>query len=195
MALSQLTETILQQAGREAEAILEAARKEADAYWEKESARLREAHERRLEADRRELETRLEREITAKQVQHRLEVLRVKNEIIEEVFRRALEGIISLPQDGYARWLCRQIELLPDVTGATLLANERDRPLVARIVRETGRSFRIGEEDVHIRGGFVLRAGQFDLDCSIEALMGDLEETLAREVAAGLFGEEEHGKA
>jgi len=192
VALSGVEKAVLEKAEAEANKVLDAARREADAYWERESARLREAHERRVEADRRELEMQLERDAGAKEIEHRLELLKAKNEIIQEVFETALDGIIELPDEGYLRWLREQVARLPEMSDAVLVANERDRPLLERAVRESGRQFAVGDDNAPIRGGFLLRSENVDLDCSIESLMDDIRETLTRDVAERLFGGEEH---
>ena len=189
MALTEVEEAILKKAQEEADAIIAEAEQKADAHLERESARLREEHERRIARTRAELEAALDRETGTRKTQDRLEILKVKNEIIEEVFRKTVEGIVSLPDGGYEKWLKGQISRLPRIDGAEILANDRDRETVGKILGETKIPMKLSEESAPIKGGFLVRGRDADLDYSVEALLGVLRESLAEEVAAGLFGD------
>ncbi len=192
MALSNVEEAVLGRARGEADKILQTAKQVAERRKERESGRLREQHKHGVEAARAELEGVLEREASASQTRDRLELLKLKNEIIEEVFTKALDGIISLPDDGYRKWLKSQLECLPPMEDAKIVTKDRDKDTVGQILEETnsGSGFKLSDETVRIRGGFLVQGRQVDLDYSVESLLRDLRESLAQQVAARLFGEE-----
>ena len=183
---------VLRKAQEEADAILNEASAKADARFERESARLREEHERRVAAARAELEAALERETSAKETANRLGLLKIKNEILEEIFSRAVEGIRSLPDDGYARWLKEQIATVPKAAGARVAVNERDTQLMAGLLRDLpGESaMQLADRPAPIQAGFLVQGEQADLDFSVEVLLSVLWESLAREIATRLFGGE-----
>ena len=191
MPLSNLEQTVAKKAQSEADAILAEARQKADALREKESARLREEHQRRMTALEAQLRAELDRQTGDQEAQDRLQALRIKNEIIESVFRAAAEGIRNLPADGYRRWLREQLLRLPSDQPLQVAANAADLPVIARLLGEIGRpNLSAAAEPAPLAGGFVARGGRNDLDFSIEAVMSVLRESLAEEVAQRLFGEE-----
>lgn len=193
MPLSQLEQTVANKAQAEADALLADAKRQADAFWEKESARLREEHHRRMAALEAELRADLDRQTGGQEAQDRLQLLQMKNQIIESVFSAAAEGIRDLPADGYRRWLRGQLLRLPSDQPLHVTANRTDLPVIAQILKEVGRpNLTAGTDAVPIAGGFIARGGRNDLDFSIEAVMSVLRESLAEDVAGRLFREEKN---
>jgi len=189
--LSNLEQTVAQKAQAEADALLKEARAKADALREKESARLREEHQRRMAALEAQLRANLDRQTGDQEAQDRLRLLQIKNQIIESAFHAAAEGIRNLPADGYRRWLREQLLRLPAGQPLQVAANAADLPVIAQIVKEIGRpNLTVAPEAIPLVGGFVARGGRNDLDFSIEAVMSVLRESLAEDVAARLFREE-----
>jgi len=190
VAISNVEQAVLKRAEDEVRKIEEEARAAAEALWERESARLREEHVRRVEATRQEIEGALERELSAIRAENNREILKIKNEIIEVVFRKALDAILNLPDDGYAKWVRARVAGLPEMPGARLAGNERDQALLKEAA--TGRSdLSVADEPAPLKGGFLVLGAQADLDFSIEALMAALRESLTQDVAARLFGKAE----
>jgi len=188
VTISSVQTAVLDKARAEAEAILAEARKEADARFEREAARLREEHERRVAAIRAEAEAKLEREAGNRRAEDRNKLLAMKNEIIEEVFAKAIENIRDLPDDGYAKWLKAQRARAPRMDGAVVAVNEADRPVMENILGQNS-GLKMAEKSAPIRGGMIIRGPRADLDFSIESLLGVLRESLAGQIAAQLFAE------
>jgi len=194
LAIEKLQTAVLDKARAEAEAILAEARKGADARYERDAARLREEHERRVAVLRAEAEAALEREAGNRRAEQRNKLLAMKNEIIEEVFAKAVEGIRNLPDNGYATWLAAQLARAPRMDGAAVAVNEADRPVMEKILAD-GSDLKMAEKPAPVRGGLIIQGPRADLDFSIESLLGVLRESLAEEIASQLFAEpeEEHG--
>ena len=141
---------------------------------------------------RAEAEADLERQAGNRRTEDRNKLLTMKNEIIEEVFAKATEGIRNLPDDGYTRWLKAQVARAPKMDGAAAAVNEADGPVMETILRDmpdTG--LKPAQAPVPIAGGVVIQGPQADLDFSVESLLGVLRESLAEEIAAQLFAEPE----
>lgn len=189
MALSNVEQAVLKKADDEARQVEIEARAAAEAWWEKESARLREEHARRVEATRQELGGELERETGDREAANGRELLKHKNEIIEEVFRLALDGVHNQPDGGYAKWLKARVAGLPALSDATLAANERDQALLQEAAAART-DLSVSPTPVAVKGGFLVIGTQADLDFSTEALMDTLRESRTQDVAARLFGEE-----
>ena len=192
MTLSNLEQALQQQVEQEAKKLLDEARAAADARFERESARMCEDHERRIAANRAELETSLERETSARETADRLKLLHIKNEIIEAVFNGAVDKIRALPNDGYADWMKRQLASLPSMPGSGIAVNARDTDVAKRLLSELSldSSLSIDDKPARIQAGFLVHGEQADLDYSVEVLLGVLRENLAQEIATKLFGEE-----
>lgn len=190
MAILNVQEAVLRKAEEEVRKVAEEAQRSAHSYWERQSARLREEHERRVADARQVLESALEREAAAKAAADRHELLRIKNDIIDEIFQKAVDGILTLHDDGYAKWVKAQVARLPKIEQVTLSASERDQSLLSQAVSAAGRSnMKVSDKPMPIKGGFLVQGEQADLDYSVEALMQTLRESLTEEVAAKLFGE------
>jgi len=186
--LTNLEQAVEKKAKEQAEALLAEARREAETVLKRETERRREEHARRVEALRQSLENEYEREVGARRAEDRREVLRLKNEILEEVFRRAVEGMVQLPNQGYARWLAAQLRKLPDAgRGMTLRANPRDGELLTRLLKEQGSGASMAEPDPSVQAGFIAQGPGRDLDLSVESLMGAMRDALTERVAAELF--------
>ena len=188
-----MEQAVLRKAQEEADAILEQARARAEARLERESARLREEHERRVEAMKAELEADLDREAGARCSEDRRKQLEAKNTLIEEVFAGAVEGVRSLPDDGYAGWLRKQLKRPGRMPDAMVVANAQDADLLARLLKELppDAELVLSEKTAPIKGGFLVEGKQVDLDFSVAALLGMLRESLAEEIAAKLFADKD----
>ena len=192
MALMDMEQAVLRKAQEEADLILNEARTRADARFERESARLRQEHEHRVAAARSEMESALEREISARETDDRLKILKVKNEIIDEIFTRTVGSIRSLPDQGYERWLKAQLSRVSKALGGRVAVNERDAQLMARLIEglPDNPDLSLAAEPAHIKAGFLVQGEQVDLDFSVEVLLSALRESLSRQIATRLFEEE-----
>ena len=191
MAQPKVEQVVLNKASGEAECILNDAREAAEARKTRESARLREAHQRRVEMMKAERDATLERDVGGRETEDRLRQLAVKNEIIDEVFARAADTIRNLPNDGYVNWLKQQLARVPKEASGSIVACAEDKPLVARLLRELSANGRLALSDkmARIKGGLLIEGDLVDLDFSIESLLGALKESLVADVAARLFGD------
>ena len=190
MALANVEEAVLKKAKAEARQVEADARAEAEAFWEKESARMREDHARRVETTRQEYEDKLERDTGDRKAADNRKLLKIKNEIIAEVFSQALAGVLNLRDGGYAQWVKARVAGLPELPGTKLAGNERDQALLQEAAAART-DLSISAAPVPLQGGFMVIGTQADLDFSIESLMDTLRESLTHDVATRLFGEGE----
>ena len=186
-----LEDAVDAKARAEAEAVLAEARAETEARWTRDSARLRREHERRCEATRAAAQAALDHETSALEGRHRLTTLARKNELLDELFQSAAQGVVSRPGEGYRAWLRAQLARLPAEEAFELTANPRDRTVLAELLRELRRpNLRLSNRSCFVKGGFIAIGRSSDLDCSVEALMGVLRDALTERAAAMLFDEE-----
>lgn len=182
----------------------EAARLSGDA--EREIARIRqEGDERRRRIEReaeerasQEAEDRRKRLAVSLEREGAREILAEKQRLIESVFDRAREKIASLDAGAYRDLAVRLLrEAARDGNEEVILPEGDDRigaDLVARVNKELGQGgkkggLRIASERRPIGGGFILRSGRRETNCTIEAVLGTRRDELETLVARILFGE------
>ena len=184
MSLDKIEKHILEQARQEADVLLENARKER-------SERLAEVQEREketLEQQVKGLEHSLERErqqATAKErARQRAEILRMKTDIIDGVFRDAKEK--SLGSAAYREWLKKRL-LEMDVKEGDILCREADRQMMAELLKEVGlEGLGVAGEGQAPTGGFLARTGKYELDVTLDGELAGLREELVGELAQAL---------
>lgn len=197
--LDRLTRRILSDADAEVGRVRAEARAKADGIIKKAAAEAEARRNEILEKASREREIRKQRIITLARLEGRRAVLAAKDKAIQGIFERALEALVDADEDRYLGFLA---SLLADsasggVQEVILNARDRDR-LGARLLSEAerligergeGSRIRLSEETRPIKGGFILRAGNLETNCSLEALFNIHRDKLVPQVAKVLFSE------
>ena len=120
-------------------------------------------------------------------------MLAVKQELVSESFRRALERIVSLPEKDYIAFLTR-LAVGASVTGEEeIVLNARDRKaigqkLLAAVNREVpGGRLSLSPRTGDFAGGLILRRGSVEVNCTAELLVELAQGELSAKVAEVLF--------
>ncbi len=177
---------IARQASEKAEAIRQAGEGEAELLLrtaDEEAAREAAALKVRLES--------------AASLEARKRVLREKQLLVDEAFARAREMFLSMPREEYAAVLA-DLAASASVSGREQLVFSRTDletvgADVCRMANETrlknGKpaALTLADEAGDIEGGFILREGPVETNCTADVLIGGLREELAGEVAAILL--------
>ena len=158
-----------------------------------------------------------ERLVSAAQMEARKTLLTAKQEMVERAYQRALEKLRSLPQEQYVELLAALLvraSSTEDREGAgkaavaranELLAKEAapELPLgdgvVANLLNKVAAGvsafaqgtamLAVSEETRDISGGFILKDGRIEVNCTFDALVRAEREQTAGEVAKLLFPE------
>lgn len=192
--IERLTERIGADAKAEADAIMDAARTEAEAA----AAKYRAAAEResaelsaRNEKDAAEREERL---VSVAQMEARKTLLAARRQMVETAFDKALEKLCSLPDAQYTQVAAELLQrAAPDGKGEVIFSpKDRDR-VGAEAVKSANKalngSLLLSEETRPLRGGFVLKNGNVEVNCTFETLVRLQKGEIAGEVAKRLFPE------
>ncbi len=123
----------------------------------------------------------------------RKEMLAAKQELVSRSFEKALEQIVSLPEDEYVAFLAR-LAAKAAVTGEEeILLNQRDRERIgeklvgaANALLPQGR-LSLAKDTRDIAGGLILRRGSIEANCSAELLVELSKSELSAKVAEILF--------
>lgn len=136
-----------------------------------------------------------ERLASVAQLECRKEVLRAKQEVIEEAFQLALDKLIQLPQQEYVSLLADLAVQASAKGNEKLIFSVADRAQVGKAVvvaanqklGERGQ-LTLSQETRPMQGGFVLSDGVVEVNCTFETLVRLQRGALSTQVADMLFG-------
>ncbi|MDI6760565.1 MAG: V-type ATP synthase subunit E [Candidatus Brocadiaceae bacterium] len=202
MTLERIKAHILEQAKTEAERLIEGTREGLELRLSRARVSLRKEMEGRLAALDHKLQEENAFALSRLRAQNHLKLLELKNQLVEGIFHRVLEHLLSLPAQEYLEllegWLNRlelreraYLRLSPEDT------NRIGEELVNKInsSRKAGAPPGISSEVLFldtdtapIKGGFILRTRKFEIDHSVETFLKQLKEDLTPKLAEELFG-------
>lgn len=142
-------------------------------------------------------EIRSERLASVAQLEAKKQVLSVKQELIAAAFERAIQNMINMPEDRSMDFLA-SLAVRASRTGTEEVlfpAETRDR--FGKKVVEKANSMltlsgkraelKLSEETRGIRGGIILRDGSIEINCSLDALVDNIKNSITGDVASILF--------
>lgn len=199
MSVTKIVERIVQGAMAEAQQIEKEARKrveEIEREAVKEIRRIEAEAEERARAESREQHYRL---ISAAQLDLRKEVLAEKQMLIRQAFELALERLLSLEGEEYHRVIKGLLLRAAEEGDEEVVVCSKDRekftPQFLTEVnaelsaRGKGGNLKLSPNNGDLMGGFVLKKGRKEVNCSFLALLTSMREELELEVARILFGD------
>ncbi len=211
-----ITGRIIAVAQSEADDILLAAQKEADAIneeYKKKAAEIAANAESEAEADIESIRTRT---VSSAEKIRRNVLLDAKNAKIDEAFEKARLKLISLPDGDYEKMLSimlastvknqiasEKLSLEQDTDGeisvceeySVILSGADKKRVSADMIKDAsqlasaeGKRLSISDESASIDGGFILRCGEIEINCSIGLILTQLRDSLESDVYRILFG-------
>ena len=121
---------------------------------------------------------------TRAELDGRKETLRVRRRILDEAFDAAAKALNALAGQRREAVLLRLLQT-EAADGDAVLPAKQDRALIEKLLKEVPVALTLSEEDAPCEGGFLLRGGSYEKDCSLNALMAELrlkEETNAARI-------------
>ena len=121
---------------------------------------------------------------TRAELDGRKETLRVRRRILDEAFDAAAKALNALTGQRREAVLLRLLQT-EAADGDAVLPAKQDRALIEKLLKEVPVALTLSEEDAPSEGGFLLRGGSYEKDCSLNALMAELrlkEETNAARI-------------
>ncbi len=201
-ALERMEERILQDARTKAQEIVRAASAEAEELLAQAKGLAGRRREEELARSAQRAEEARKRILTLAELEVRKRMLATRASLVDEVFAEAARRLGSLEPDRYEAYLKRQMHAAvaeaPSDAIAEVVMSRRDREslgprVVAAVNSELaaqGRKIevRLSEDQGEFAGGFVLRLGSVEVNCTFDAALAREREALMVEVAAILFG-------
>ncbi|MEE3419745.1 MAG: V-type ATP synthase subunit E [Lachnospiraceae bacterium] len=184
--IERITQEILDDASREADAILKKAQEAVDAKAAKaEADREQVLAGARAKAEK-DADLYAERIVSQCDRIHREAVLMAKQEEIQAVMQSAYEKLISQSTEDYFAMLEKLLEKNVQAMAGLLFLGKRDldrlpagfKEHVSLIARKAGGSIEISGTPEPIENGFILRYGGIDENCTLGALFAEKKEIL-----------------
>ena len=135
-----------------------------------------------------------ERLVSAAQMEARKVRLAAKQEMVEKAYIRALEKLCSMPQEQYVDVLA-DLLLQASTTGTEeVVFSQEDREhagkaAVEKANKASGKKLTVAQETLPIQGGFILRSGNVEVNCTFDTLVRLQKAETAGAVAKKLFPE------
>ena len=190
--IEKITQLIQTEAQSEIDSVLANARREAETVASRYQARA-EAEAAELAAkNEKAAAEREERLVSAAQMEARKVRLAAKQEMVEKAYIRALEKLCSMPQEQYVDVLA-DLLLQASTTGTEeVVFSQEDREhagkaAVEKANKASGKKLTVAQETLPIQGGFILRSGNVEVNCTFETLVRLARGSVSGEVAKVLF--------
>ena len=196
MSVEEIKKRILNKAESEANLIVNKARErikeEKNTFESEQKTIFSERTQKEIEKINSELKKRIDQE----KLKESRAILKRKNELLEGVFSEVIEKIASLPKAQYKKFLIDMIVKDAPKGKSVLFLNKKDMGLFPeKVISEVnkslgkGREIVLGTHPVDIKGGFILKGEEVEIDDSLETIVKDVEEKEEIRISKELFGD------
>ncbi|NLW82975.1 MAG: hypothetical protein GXY41_01010 [Phycisphaerae bacterium] len=196
MNAEQVVKKILSEAHEQAEAIAQDAqqkRQRQTQQLDEELSAYRAETERLANAA---AEDRRSRMLAAARMENARAFLAAKADLLDEVFGKAQERVVKLPDEQYRNVMIRLMQKAVETGDEEVIVGKNERRIDDGFIKQVNRSLgagfkgnlRLSDQRADIRGGFILARGKVRMNAGVEVLVERLREALETELAARLFG-------
>lgn len=192
--IEKIIDRISGDAQREVDDVLAQARAEADKILSQYQAQAQAEADDILARGQKAAVERGERLASVAQLECRKEVLRAKQEVIEEAFQLAMDKLTQLPQEAYVSLLADLAVEASSKGNEKLIFSVADRARVGKAVVVAANEklgdkgqLTLAQETRPMQGGFILSDGAVEVNCTFETLVRLQRGTLSTQVAGVLF--------
>lgn len=188
-----IIEKILSDAKVTSEKTIEEARLKADEIVSSAKSQAEEYKSKEVAVAEASISDILKRKVTVANLEVRKIILQSKQEVIDRVFKDALESITSLPKDEYKSLIFGMLKAeAQDNDIVTVSARDKDIITAAFILdagKKLNKKLRMNETYGNFNGGIILTSGAYDKNLTLDVELGMLREEMEPEIAATIFGE------
>lgn len=193
-----IVEKIISDAREEAKAIKEEAKKNRKRILAEVRKEAEELKQELVREGRKKVDLEAEGLIREKRIELKKKQLKFKREKLNEVFEVAFNKLLSLKEEEKEKLYCSMILSLSEGGEEIIFSNEErgltSKPFLNHLnqsLKKAGREpLTLSHENREIKGGFILKKGNFEVNASLEVLFSDLAGREAKEIAQILFAKE-----
>ena len=183
MSIERIRNYIIENAQKEAVQVIKTA--EEQFRNETESARLSlgKEYQEMLLTDEKRLKGDMKRSLGKFKSDCKMELLEVKNKVIDSVLERAISRIQSLPDNDYLTLMRRWLTNIPDHIEGQLLVNARDlkrinNAFIDDINKSRKARISLNTTAIDIKGGFIVKTKHYEIDYALDTIVKNLRTTL-----------------
>ncbi len=194
MALEEISKAVLESVQREAELIIKSAQKEAEEKKKSAQRSAEEKAERVYQISIRNIDEEMARKSVQVQGLINKEILKEKNIIINQVFQKAKDNILKTSGQEYQQLMERLLtHSIPQGAKGQIRVHKEDLELFKNLVNKLNAShgvqLSIDENNkLSSRGGFIFASEGYQIDQTLDTILGDLQRELVPVIAQKLFG-------
>lgn len=193
--LEKITQRIAAEANAECMGVAAEANKRCAAITAEFEEKAKSAYEGALAQGRQEIDAQVQRQERTVRLDVKKDLLGLKQDLVGTAFLMAREKLLNMPQEAYTDFLAALAAEAASGEEEVLLA-EKDADIGGQVVAKANAALtaagkkaqlKLAGEARAIAGGLILRAGDIEINCSIDALLSLKREELAAQVAGILF--------
>ncbi len=123
-----------------------------------------------------------------------------KRRLLDETFQAAFEDIRNLDDEDYRKLFKKlTLQVTEQSNGNIFISNKDRKRITPSLIEEINKdlhkigksaTLELAQEEVDIDGGFILKMGKIEINCSLSSLFKNMTEELESEVSGILFSPE-----
>lgn len=192
--LQSIEQAVREAAEKDADLIIKAAEMAARAQIEAAREEATRDEDRRYQAAARAIEDEAGRRLLQHKGTASKQLLEMRNELLGRVFAMARERILNWPEEQYMDVMRRRLERAAAESGGRLRVHASERDAFGRLLesfntgRPVERQVALDDTTLRERGGFVFVAETYEVDQTVDTVLGELRYEMAPAIATELFG-------
>lgn len=193
--IEKITDRISTEARAEAARVLEEAQGQAARITAKYQAQADAESEELASRNRKAAAEREERLVSMAQMESRKTALAAKQEMVEQAYALALEQLRAMPEEQYVEVLAGLLAQASSTGKEEVILSPADRDKVGKAAVDranrqlSGGALKLAKETRPIRGGFILKDANVEVNCTFDTLVRLQKAETAGTVAKKLFPE------
>lgn len=194
MGIEKIREAVMSDAKKEAKNIIELATKNSNALFEKKKNEIDEEYERIYKNQIQEISDEFARKLIQFKGTTNKKILEKRNALIDRIMKRAREKVLSLPEEKYMDLMARLIEKISFNTAGTIQVHREEKEIFSNIIEKLNRdreeSVRLSLDETNFlqdRGGFIFIARDYEINQTLDLLLGDIKKEMLPLLAKELF--------
>lgn len=197
--IAKIKEKILDEAQREKDSILEKAQAKARTISDKYEKKAEELRQNIIDKTKKNAEEKKRRILSMAQLENRKAHLQAKQEIIDDVFKKATDKLMKMPDKDYQNLIANMLTKSATTGHEEVIISEKDEKLftqeflteVNQVLKEQGKAadLKIAKQKRQMIGGFILKSANMEINNTFDSLINMEREELETEIAKILFEE------
>ena len=187
MSIERIRNYIVENAQKEAEQIIKTAEEQFRNETESAKLSLEKKYQEMLQADEKHLREDMKRFLGKLKSDCKMELLEIKNKVIDSVLECAISRIQSLPDNDYLTLMGKWLTKIPDHLEGKLSLNTRDlkrinNAFIDDIHKGRKARIRLNTTAIDIKGGFIVKTKHYEIDYTLDTIVKNLRTALIPEL-------------